>query len=362
MRKLYCLLASVALMSAFTACSSDDEMPSQMANVNGSELIVKSVGVASIDTKAGITANKFTNNETLGLYIYRGAGINGTSIASGDEKYNDGTGVDMLPTVNVPYQTNGTSWSASQPIILSNVKGKVYAYYPYAANNNAGGTAVDNGLAVKVSVLASQGTGQSDGSIDDTQTDYMWASPKSDVSNAAPSVELTMNHALTMITFKFVQTGIGSEKYPGEGKVSEIVLKNQSGKQAVKTGDATMNIATGDITGGTPGSITLRPNAEASLMDVGDADKLPRLLVYPSAAEITGDDAEVTVTVDGNAYTVKIPALMVSSEASKWLPGKNYVYTLTMKGTQLVVSSVAITQWQDVAGNTGENRGVQTPD
>ena len=85
-------------------------------------------------------------------------------------------------------------------------------------------------------------------------------------------------------------------------------------------------------------------------------------MIQSITTEITGDDAKVTVTVDGNAYTVKIPALMVSSEASGWLPGKNYVYTLTMKGTQLVVSSVAITQWQDVAGNTGENMGVQTPD
>ena len=362
MRKFYAIMASVALMSAFTACNNEDEIPSPMTNGDGSELIVKSVGVASVDTKAGITAEQFTNNETLGLYIYRGNGINGTTIASGDEKYNDGSGSEMLSTVNVPYQTNGNSWSATQPIILSNVKGKVYAYYPYVQNNNTAGTSVDNGLAVKVSVSATQGTGQSNGKKDQDQTDYMWATPWSDVSNAAPSVNLVMNHALTMITFKFVQTSVPAEKYPGEGKVSQIVLKNQSGKQAVKIGDATMNIATGVITGGTAGSITLTPNHGETLMGVGDAEKLPRLLVYPSAANITGDDAEVTVTVDGNTYTAKIPALTVESAASKWKPGNNYIYTLTMKGTKLVVSSVAITRWHDVDGNTGENMPVQTPD
>lgn len=374
MKKIYSLLASVALMSAFTACSSDDEMPSQMANVNGSELIVKSVGVASIDTKAGIMADKFTNSETLGLYIYKGAGINNGEIASGDEQYNNADG--LVSTVNVPYQTNvgGTSWTAAQPIILSNVKGKVYAYYPYAENNKLTGTGADNGLAVKVSVLTEQGTGQSNGSKDDVQTDYMWAVPKSDVSNAAPSVDLTMNHALTMITFKFKQTETQGELYPGAGKVSQIVLKNQTGGHVVKVGDATMNIATGKINLGSTavdGSIELIPNSTETLMGVETAEKLPRLLVYPTTADITGNDAEVTVTVDGNSYTVKIPALKIDDPNSEdpqdkldspWLAGKNYTYTLTLKGTGLEITSVGINAWQDESGNEGEDMPVQTPD
>lgn len=362
MKKSYLLLAGVALMSAFTACSNDDDMP-KVANANGSELIVKSVGVAGIDTKAGIMANKFTNSETLGLYIYKGAGINEGAIASGDEKYNVGDG--LVSTVNVPYQTNvgGTSWTATQPIILSNVKGKVYAYYPYAEFNNADENGADDGLAVKVSVLAEQGTGQSDGSKDDVQTDYMWADPKSDVSNASNSVSLTMNHALTMITFKFKQTADNTQYYPGEGKVSEIILRNQTNGHVVKTGAATMNIATGEIDLATAddGQIKLTPNDDETLMGEETASKLPRLLVYPTEENITANDAEVSVKVDGNTYTVAIPALMVDALASKWLPGKNYEYTLTMKGTGLEISNVEIRQWENKNGNTGEDMPVQTP-
>ena len=374
MKKIYSIMASVVLMSAFTACSNDDDMP-KVANVNGSELVVKSVGVASIDTKAGITANNFTNGESLGLYIYRGDGINGTSIAPGDETYNDGTGSEFESTVNVPYNEAAGSWSAtSQAIILSNVKGKVYAYYPYKENNNAAESGVDNGLAVKVSVATSQGTGQSDGKKDQDQTDYMWADPVSDVSNANSSVDLRMNHALSMITFKFVQTTEDGIKYPGEGMVSKIVLQNQTGGHVVKTGDATMNIATGklDLGSANDGTITLTPNAGESLMGQGAAAKLPRLLVYPTEANITGTDAAVAVTVDDYTYTVKIPSLLIDdpedTEApinkigSPWLPGKNYVYTLTMKGTGLSITSVTIVPWEDVEGNSGASMEVVDPD
>lgn len=40
----------------------------------------------------------------------------------------------------------------------SNVGGKVYSYYPYAAGNDT-----QDGAAIPVSVAANQGTGQSDG-------------------------------------------------------------------------------------------------------------------------------------------------------------------------------------------------------
>ena len=353
MKKIYSLLASVALMSAFTACSSDDEMPSQMANVNGTELTVETVGVAGVNTKSGITANAFTNGEKLGLYIYRGS--DDAAIDAENRKYNDATSTGLKPTENVPYDQTASGWTATQKIILSNVQGTVYAYYPYAASNTDA-----TRLTIPISVAADQGDGQTDGVKDYTdqnQYDYMWATPVTGRSNMKPKANLTMNHALAMISFKFVQTDDPTVLYPGLGNVTKIELKNKSGKSAIKTGDATMSIKDGSLnltSAVATSSIVLQPT-ENPLINETAAAKLPRLLLYPNSG-VAADDAEVTFTVDGNNYTLAIPALN-----DGWTRGNNYLYTITLKGTALEISNVTITQWNDMTGNT-DDMDVVTPD
>ena len=352
-------------MSAFTACSNEDEIP-QVAQANGSELVVKSVGVAEVSTKAGIRGTAFTGSEQIGLFIYTGA----KGEMTGD--YNSSS--SDISTENVPYaRVNGepVTWSATQPIILSSTTGVVYGYYPYKDGNN-------NPASIPVSVAASQGTGQSAGKVDATeQADYMYAKAVEGISNKNSTIgTLAMNHALAMVTFIFKQTSDPDNLYPGEGKVSEIVLKNvDNDKTVVKVGDATMNIYNGAITGGdakvgneesgyTPASITVRPDANKSLMGVttvnegsGDLPFLPRMLVYPNEG-VAADGAEAIITVDGNKYNVAIPALPAETTEGKWKQGNNYKYTFTLKGTGLVITSVAITDWLNNDAGDGE---IQTP-
>ena len=338
-------MASVALMSAFTACNNEDEVASPM-NI-GSELQVETVGLADVNTKSGIMENAFTNGEKLGLYIYRGS--NEAAIDADNRAYNDASSTGLTPTVNVPYQQgagDAGAWGAAQKIILSNVEGTVYAYYPYSDSNNDG-----TRLAIPIKVAADQGDGQTDGKkdyADQNQYDYMWATPVTGRSNAKPKANLVMNHALAMISFKFVQTSDPTIKYPGVGKVSKIELKNKSGKSAIKTGDATMSIKDGTLNTSSAvstSSIVLQPT-ENPLIDVNTSSKLPRLLLYPNSS-VAGDDAQVTFTVDENDYTLDIPAL-----AGGWLRGNNYLYTITLKGTALEISNVEITQWQPQTGNS----------
>ena len=98
MRKIYYLMASVALMSAFTACNNEDEVASPI-NI-GSALHVETAGLAGVKTKAGIMENAFTNGEKLGLYIYRGS--NEAAIDADNRAYNDASSTGLTPTVNVP--------------------------------------------------------------------------------------------------------------------------------------------------------------------------------------------------------------------------------------------------------------------
>lgn len=342
MKKFYVMAAFAAAFMGMTSCNNDDDV---VNNSTPNQLQVTAVGLEGIQSRVGITAKAFTEGESLGLYIYRGEGI-----ADQNKAYNELS--STISTTNVQYTEADGKWAAaSQAIILSNVVGKVYAYYPYSSAYTGDGT------NVPVSVAASQGTGQSDGTKDATeQADYMYATVVSGISNASNTVALTMNHALAMVSFKFEQTSDGTLTYPGEGKVSSIVLKNADGKSVIKAGDATMHIGTGAITGANAAEngITLSPDATATLMDVEDAEKLPRLLLYPVGADMAAGDAKVTVTVDGNAYTLPIPAV-----TGGYVAGKNYEYTFTLKGTGLDVTSVSITEWVNVEQTGGD---IQTPD
>ena len=345
MKKSYAFLAGLALMSAFTACSNDDEMPTQMAQTNKSELEVNRVGVAELATKSGIRETSFSNEESLGLYIYRGD-LTGN--------YNDDS--RATSTVNVEYKVaaDNSTWSApTQAIILSNIVGNVFAYYPYSAVNDT-----EDGTEIPITVAANQATGQSSGTKDDNgQTDYMYATKVAGVSNMAPSVNLTMNHALAMASFVFVQTADPTAPSPGIGQVSKIVMQNGTGaNKPLKTGDGTMNISTGVVTGGTEGSITVEGITTPTLLDKTDASLVPHVLMYP-AATVDANDVKVTVTVDGNDYTVGLPAV-----TGGWVAGKNYQYTLTMKGSGLEVKQVTINEWGLVEVNQKEQTTVETPD
>lgn len=334
MKKFY-LFAAMAAGMTLASCNNEEN-----AGVleNNSQLLVENVGLQGMTSRAGITATAFTSGESIGVYIYQGAvGTYGN--------YNDGT---ALPTVNVKY-TQGSPWAATQPIVVSTKEGVVYATYPWVDGNTTPG-------AIPVSVAENQGSGQSNGVKDVTeQTDYMWATPVEAVSNKDAVIDLTMNHALAMATFKFQQSQDGTLTYPGVGKVTSIKLYNAEGRTNIKAGAATMNIADGVITGAAASAngITVAPLSE-TLMDVTDEKQLPRMLLYPTSEKWTSGDVLLDIVVDGNTYRLQVPALTEGGYKANF----NYCYTLTMKGTQLEITTVSINDWDDVEAGEGD---IQTP-
>lgn len=339
------LMAGLALMSAFTACSNDDEMKA-VAQAEGTPLVVQSVGVAEVGTKAGIFGTSFADGAAIGVYL--NAGELGQAYNANDE-----TSV----TTNVSYTKGASSWSWGNPIMLSSTVGTVRAYYPY--NSSYSGTGID----VPVSVAAAQ-TSISSGTEDvSDQKDYMYATKVSDISNARDKstiATLKMNHALAMVTFKFKNSD--SNPYVGAGKVSEIKLFNKAPetKAVIKTGAGTMNIDDGSITiadgAATAGITTTIAEGNQSLKGIDDKTKLPHLLIYPQAVsgDIAEGDVKVTVTVDGSKYTLSLPALTGGFERAN-----NYVYEFTLEGTRLTITNVEIANWTDKA-QTGGN--ISTPD
>lgn len=342
MKKSYLAIAAMAACVSFASCSNEDV---QSVENHGAALAVNKVGLEGINSRAGITAAAFTNGESLGLSIYRA--YDGTTTPPTYTAYND---YETLPATNVKYTQGGSGWTATQPIVLSTVVGTVYAYYPHQEFT---APAVFTPSALPLFVNSAQGTGQSDGTVDADQTDYMWATPVEGLSNKVASVDLEMNHALAMVTFKFQQSKDGGDKYPGKGLVSKIVLSNTdaSTKKYIMAGNATMNLADGKITLAADAvntGITLTPAATEdahSLIDVADEAKLPRLLLYP-VTEFGAADVMVTITLDGNDYKLNLPARTAGYKA-----GENYQYTFTMKGTELQLTNVSIKPWATIDGN-----------
>lgn len=336
MKKVY-LFAALAAGMTFASCTNDDDV-----NVNdnsSANLMVENVGVSGLNSRAGITALEFTNGESIGVYLYDET-KDGSTGKYTYGNYNDGA--DGLPTVNVEY-TQANPWSATQPIVVSTKKGVVFATYPYDAANT-------DPSKIKINVAENQGSGQSNGIMDvDVQKDYMWATPIAGISNKDAKIDLTMNHALAMATFKFKQVekvdGKANVTYPGVGNVTSIKLYNSGERTNIKAGAATMNIEDGIISGAavSANGITVEPKSD-TLMDVDDESELPRMLLYPTSEKWTAGDILLDIVVDGNTYRLNVPALSDGG----FVAGKNYIYTLTMKGTELEITTVSIKEWEDV--------------
>ena len=335
MKKSYLFVAGLALMSAFTACSNDNE-PAVMVQGPKQSLEIQSVGLAQVGTKSGITAAEFAAGSEIGVYVVR------TNLGAA---YEPSSSTDYK---NVKF-TQGSPWSTTSTVFLTNTEGTVFAYYPYDVAN-----AALDGTAIPVSVAADQETGQTAGTSDktDAQKDYMYAKASKKVTNASPAVTLEMQHALAMVSFKFVR----ATSFTGVGDVSKIVLKNGEGKKLISTGAATLNIQTGVFAGipeNQANTITVQPSNKQLLGETAEA-QLPRMLIYPKAGDITAGDAKVTVTVDNQDYTVNIPAITGGFTA-----GSNYQFTYTMTGTGMQLTNVSIKAWTPAPKDGGS---IATPD
>lgn len=301
------------------------------------------------------------------------------------------------------YTYSSSKWgnsSTTDKIYLSAEEATIYAHYPaYQPGSNgefqSGSTALkasgssgeytDNST-INISVFPGK-SGEANATIDfqstdnsDSQTstkdkilaasgevDYMYAdqgstgvkaSYKNGDTNKTGQVMLAMKHALAMVSFRVY----ADHTYKNTGAFSKLVLANKSGGTTIlKNGgtNPTMKIKDGTITAGSsPAAVTYtRDIANYTLPKAASSDasavttaknnaKKASILVLP---ESTADKStvEATLTIDNQDYKVALP-----SSGSAWEAGKNYLYTVKLSGSELVISSVTVTQWTTVASST----------
>lgn len=356
MKFKFMTLAAMAACVAFTSCTNEEV---EGGNNTLNALSRVNVGIQTQKSRAGITAESFTGTESLGLFMFADA-----ITSNGVSDYNIGTTGNLASPVNIKYfrgfdatpdATNPEWFVSDNPIILSAKSGKLYSYYPWAEGNT-------NANAIPVKVAQNQGTGISEGKVDVTeQVDYMYGTPIASVNNTTQHVDIVMNHALAMVSFKFVRN-----TYPGAGEITRIELKNADTKTYLKSGDATMNIGTGALdlsSAATDKTVYCVPNAKLVWgEDVTDAQELPRMLVYPQAEEMAAGDIILSITMDGKTYELALPHQLKTNADYAWTAGQNYLYTLNMNGYGFGANDedgkddidVTITAWQDnetVAGD-----------
>jgi len=270
------------ITSAFASCTNESE---DLNNLPGKNLKV-SFNVAEVQSRA------IFNEASLPTASVVGAKLDGYVSYSSITFTAAGTG-------------QAQTWTPSTDVVLGEDQGTLYTYYPYSQNTDISAIPVDMTEA--------------------DQTDWLYGTPVTGVSEDKANVTVTLNHALANINLTLVK---GS--YVGTGNVTAISV--QSDGIAPK---GTFNAAQE-----TP--------AYSAYEDEGTAiERAVTTTLGGTAIDImvvpTGQSAAITfnVTVDGTVYTATSSAVQLEM-------GSSYKYTLTLNSTFMSVSEVAVTQWNPI--------------
>ena len=220
------------------------------------------------------------------------------------------SGTDYADYANVCYTASGTgtsqSWAGSKDVLLTSSAATLYSYYPYSSTGSSDAIPVETA----------------------SQTDYLYGTPVTGISEAKASTGVTLNHALANLKIT-----VAKGSYAGVGAVSKISVAGA-----------------GIATGGTFNAAQTTPGYTAYS---GEGSPVERTLTSSLGSPVdvmvvpTGASAAVTftVTVDGTDYTATSSAVALQMGAA-------YAYTLTLNSSFLAVSSFGVAGWSTGTGGS----------
>lgn len=266
------------------------------------------------------------------------------------------TGSDYTAGNNYAEYTNKTSsWAneGSESIYLTNADATIYGYYPttkkYDESAKTIPISVLEGTDATTIAAINNSTGTAIASASE-EVDYMYATPVSSVNNkSVDPVELTMNHALSMVSFRVYK----ADDYKGPGALTKVVMKNvDAGTTLSKGTSPTMNITTGAITEGiAQQAVYTRTIGSYTLTKTANDSKKFSLLVLPTTSVIGNSNIKATFTIDDADYSVNLTQPTATGTDGKWKPGYNNLYTVKMGGTDLTITTVTVAEWKETAVN-----------
>lgn len=286
------MLKKITIMSASLAviCScSREQIGTEAENTGLSPLVIKSIGVSP--TKALFTGQTLT-------------GSFGAMLAEdGSDTY------DGLTYENVKFTSSGSEesviWGTDTDIMLSTTVGTLYSYYPYSES-------VSDMRAIPVQATSS------------VQTDYMYGTPVTALSNKNTSAAITMNHALAA-----VRLSIEKGSFTGDGVITKVSVNGE----AIATG-AMMDAATGVLSGFSGQGTRISP--EFTSFALSSAPQEKDFIIIP-----TGNSSPMTIAIEIDGIEIK-----AETPAADFAEGTIANYSVIVNAQGLKVSAVSVTPWQ----------------
>lgn len=326
--KLFTIFTSAAIICSCSKEDTDNVMPETSATLQ----IETSVLTRTSRSAFAATQSTTANGPVMGTNLTAGDKIGVSVFNTGSaDNYQ---GMTDTATRNLAWTFDGSVWNAGTPFYLQNSQADIYAYYPYSAS-------ATNMSAIEVAP---------------GYTDYLYGKSSNAVSKPAPAAQITLNHALSMISFTFSRTN-----YPGECKLNSITVKGVPADGTMDLRDGSIDVSStttdlavkyfnaGNYTTGNWNHITIPATGTIGNVTTGTGNTVTEAsafhaLVLPVAAlPANTNTLRAEVMIDGAVYTV---ALNVQTpNANKWEAGKHYVYNLMLKGKELTVSTVTVNQW-----------------
>lgn len=326
--KLFTIFTSAAIICSCSKEDTDNVIPETSATLQ----IETSVLTRTSRSAFAATQSSTANGPVMGTNLTAGDKI-GVSVFN-TENSDNYQGMADTATQNLPWTFDGSVWNPANPFYLQNSQADIYAYYPYSAS-------ATNMSAIEVAP---------------GYTDYLYGKSNSAVSKPTPAAQITLNHALSMISFTFSRTN-----YPGECKLNSITVKGvpAEGTMNLRNGSIDASNTTTDlavkyfnadnyITGvwnniSIPATGTIGNVTTGTGNTVTEAPAFHALVLPVTTLPANTNTLRAEVMIDGAVYTV---ALNVQTpNANKWEAGKHYAYNLTLKGKDLIVSTVTVNQW-----------------
>lgn len=347
------------ILLLLAGCTTENQEPDKTP-VNTPQSLAIHVGIDSRSaTRSIIDGTAFIAPAEIGIYIAQGAkdDATGNKGAIGEPYSADAN--------NVKFTLTGDEWTPEHQVSLSSSTGTIYAYYPY--NRSAAITGISPTIPVTLAttgiITVSSGSGATSGVNNPgtlvtpvvAETDYMYYNPTTDPASVQPravvynhkaDAALIMHHALAKVSFRIIKNGSYSNG-GAEGHLTRYVLADNASKNLIVTGGTlAMSLTDGSVSQVSPvaGSITRDIQGYTLGSETATATIISNLVV-PVLHFLAGD-LKVTFTIDGVDYETTLP----TDKIQYWNAGSNYLYTVTLSGTDLNISDVQIVDWKTLDG------------
>lgn len=359
---MYYILA-LSLLASCTGMETDS--PEERPGGGEDEKVAMSIQTLSLreETKAiyDDTGNDENSNPnhlgSIKVLVTKGSGT--------VEYYSDS---NQTQTFTCSSGEGGKTWSTTSILYLGDTEGSVYAWAPATMDGELNSNSPKIPV-MKSPIVSAEQTFAYNKQWNTSQVDYLYgtnaekSTPK--VSRQQSSVALSMQHALSKISFKVMKANgqtVTSEDYV---KKVELTSSNTAFVMAsTPASSVTMKLADGTLTGtSTTSTLTLTATtgtseqgpiatwAETSGGGDGTADfseVTPQAYGLVAPANVGDIGVKITLGAAG-ALDDKDHTYSTTSNnkiSVNWVKGKHYIYTMTVTDRGLEFNSVSVADWE----------------